>query len=143
MLIIKKKVHTTHTKHTIVQPSSAAYVLNVRLYTYRNEEHKDSNGFCCESYSRKRCKNNCDNIFTFCLRDVNIRDDNVGNCPLGKTEFSIYSDEINFHRNSILSFYSRQPWPVSENFSLFCMAEYVILKFTSNAGLSYAVCENY
>lgn len=102
----------------IMQPSSAAFVLSVRLYTYRNKEHKDSDGYCCESYSKKRCKDNCDNIFTFCLRGANIRDDNVRNCPLqvGNNQFSFYSDNIKFRQNFIRDriFYSYQPWPVSE-----------------------------
>lgn len=103
-------------RQPIMQPSSAAYVLSVRLYTYRNKQHKDSNGYCCDFYSKRRCKDHCDNIFTFCLRGANIRDDNVHNCPLqiGNNQFSFYSDKINFPRNFIRTFYSYQSWPVSE-----------------------------
>ena len=100
-----------------MQPSSAAYVLSVRTYTYRNDMHRGSNGDCCDYYliAPTLCVSSCDNIFVFCLRGANVRDDDSNNCPLGREEFRIYSDNITFplDDSSIRSFSSQDPWTVS------------------------------
>ena len=88
-------------------------MLEVKTYTYRNRDHRESNGECCDPIFWS-C-NDCDNIFIFCIRDANNRDDNADNCPLGRDSFKDYRDTINFPQDdsSIHSFTSQEPWPVS------------------------------
>ena len=63
--------------------AEARYILEIRAHTYQNNGHRDSDGFCCESFL-SACANDCDNIFNFCLRNASTaRDDNPQNCPLG------------------------------------------------------------
>ena len=97
------------------QLSSAAYVLEVRAYRYTNRDHRASSGACCDVGIPRLCFNQCENIFVFCLRGVNVRDRDVGNCPLGKDRFRIDSDDIKFRQDdsSIYSLSTRESWPVS------------------------------
>ena len=112
-----------------MQPSSAAYVLNVRLYTYRNSNHRDSSGDCCDYFifRPRRCKNDCDNIFTFCLRGAN----DLTDCPLGSNRFRNFRDSIDFPSDdsSIRSFSSRESWPVSFKIFHFYFAYINVRKF--------------
>ena len=114
-------------------------MLNVRLYTYRNVEHKRSDGNCCDFYLGTQCRSDCDNIFTFCLQGEN--DDQ--NCSLGRNSFHNFRDSINFPSDdsSILSFSSHESWPVSFKNLLFFFLN--AEKFNGfHAGFSITVCEN-
>lgn len=62
----------------------ARYTLEIRAHTYQNTGHRDSEGDCCESVISP-CLSDCDNIFTFCLRNAGTaRDDDPMNCALGR-----------------------------------------------------------
>ena len=102
----------------------ANYVLEVRVHTYQNSDHKEVDGYCCESYAWVWCSDHCDNIFHFCLRPTGTtRDDNSGNCPLGR--YNTVSDvpggdDISFGSSNIapgvpnpLTFTGSSAWPVS------------------------------
>ena len=123
--------------HHTLQPSSAAYVLSVRLYTYRNYGHRDSGGGCCDrnTWPSSQC-NDCDNIFTLCLRGANIDDDNAGNCPLGRYRFRNYHDYIDFPRDEYYRFYSQEPWQVSLNITYTMM-----YRITCSSSLNYFEAE--
>ena len=92
--------------------------------TYRNSNHTEIGGYCCESYATSGCSYHCDNIFHFCLRLTGTaRDDNSGNCPLGcyDTVNAVHGgDDISFGDSSIapgvpnpLIFTESSAWPVS------------------------------
>ena len=104
----------------------ANYVLEVRAHTYQNSEHRDSGGQCCESVSSFGCSlvGDCDNIFTFCLRQSGTpNDDNPANCPLGSYDTVSAvdgGDDISFGGSSIapgvpnpMTFTGSSVWPVS------------------------------
>lgn len=108
----------------LIHVVKASYVLEIRAHTYQNNEHRGSNGNCCESTSTFGCSlaGNCDNIFIFCLRNFGTsRDDNPANCPLGSynTVDDIGGDDITFSSPSIANgvpnpmTFSGSFWPVS------------------------------
>ena len=75
----------------------AGYTLSVRALSYRNRSHRRSNGKCCDGISVfGHCLLECDNVFTFCLRDSGTRrDDDSTNCPLRRYTIGTVIDDDN------------------------------------------------
>lgn len=102
-------------------------MFEVRAHSYRNSEHKESAGYCCESYDTSGCDPwwclhcQCDNYFKFCLRNTGTtRDDNAGNCPLGSyTTAVVGDDDFSFGSTRISNgvpnpmMFTGSVWPVS------------------------------
>ena len=98
----------------------AGYTLSVRPLTYNNRDHRRNNGKCCDGISLLgHCLNECDNVFTFCLRNLETRrDDDATNCPLGQADTIgvIDDDSVNFSdwfRASVYIHFFGTVWPVS------------------------------
>lgn len=72
----------------------------MRALSYRNRSHRKRNGNCCDWISLfGDCLDDCDNVFTFCLRNSGTRrDDDATNCPLRRYTIGtvIDDDSINF-----------------------------------------------
>lgn len=107
---ILRTQHSTYALR-VLQQVSANYELVVQLHSYKNKKHKEKRGYCCESYFRRRCKDDCDNIFYFCLQPRY----NSGWYPDRSCLRlnGIYSDRYNFGGRIKIVFYSFAPWPVS------------------------------
>lgn len=94
----------------MLQQVSANYKLVVQLHSYQNRDHKDKNGYCCESYSRRGCEDHCDNKFYFCLLTRNNWGRYRHDC---RRLPGIYPDNHNFGDSVRLVFYGLAPWLVS------------------------------
>ncbi len=98
-------------------------MLEVQANSYRNVDHKDSAGLCCERHRMNNCIPwwcfycECDNYFLFCLRNSETgMESNRGNCPLGSYSTYVAEDDSftfgNRIAGGVLSFCG-DVWPVS------------------------------
>ena len=102
----------------LFQLSRATYTLEVRAHSYRNSDHEESDGGCCDPifwYCGQ-----CDNMFIFCLRGLSTANDgNPGNCPLGRYSTGDIGDDSFSFRTPIASgvpnpmTFTGSVWPVS------------------------------
>lgn len=102
----------------------ADYVLEIRAHSYQNSGHSDSSvpGSLCDPLG-----DDCDNRFTFCLRNAGTdEDDDATNCPLGRYSSSeiVGGDDFIFGSSQIASgvpnpmTFSGNFWPVSLIYSI-------------------------
>ena len=97
------------------QLAQATYTLEVRAHSYRNSDHGESDGGCCDFWCGQ-----CDNMFVFCLRESSTADDgNPGNCPLGRYSTGDIGDDSFSFSTPIASgvpnpmTFTGSVWPVS------------------------------
>lgn len=119
-----------------LQLAASSYRLEIQAGSYRNDDHTDAAGICCEIAGRRsncdpwycpHCE--CDNRFQFCLRRSGTqRDDNAGNCPLGSySTGEIGDDSFNFGNPTLARgvpnpmVFTGSVWPVRTA----CIQEYV------------------
>ena len=55
--------------------SAGGGTVEIQFVRYKNSAHKDNSGYCCETYLKFFCFNNCDNYFVVCLRDYGPTND--------------------------------------------------------------------
>ena len=84
----------------------AMYTFEVWVLSYQNPTSQRADGRCCDGMGNNKRNNQCDNIFTFCLRNSgHPRDDNTvpENCPLGMYNTGQFEDQdiITFSTPSI------------------------------------------
>lgn len=107
-----------------VQLTTADYIFEIMAHNYRNQNHLDKNGDECDvCLITSSCSEDCDNQFTFCLRDFgDSRTSDIDVCPLGpaiSTMIFTNSDLIIFgiKLGPLLSNpvrYTGSTWPVGE-----------------------------
>ena len=135
-------------------------MLEIRAHTYRNSNHKDSAGYCCDLITRSGCISwlcggsrgcQCDNYFRFCLRSTGTsHDDNAGNCPLGRyTTREVGDDDFSFGSTSIASgvpnpmTFTGSVWPVSFFFYFYVHVDYTVIMCLGTCCIPHLVCMLY
>ena len=80
------------------------FILEVAVHKYNNPTHAaispaEGEAVCCDDFAiPANCLDPCDNVFTFCLREMGRTDENalnLSNCPYGLIKTGVFENNDN------------------------------------------------